>query len=109
MAQYRNVDTNTKDQAFGRRVKIVGGHVMNMTASVAWLHLYDALAADVTSGTTVPTNSFPIPTVGDTNGAGFTLPYPISYGVGLTVVASTESTGDDSNDPSGVVVNLELD
>jgi hypothetical protein len=46
-------------------------HVINLAATKRYLKIYNATAANVTVGTTTPVLTFPIPTMADTNGAGF--------------------------------------
>lgn len=81
-------------------------HAINVSAAVVWLQLFDALAADVTPGTTVPTNEYPIPTQGDTNGAGFTSSLVHDYSTGLTMFISTAKGGGTAAGADEAIVNL---
>lgn len=108
-SHYRNVDANAEAAIKGSAGVLHWMHVMNMTAAVAYLHLYDATAASVTPGTTTPTYTFPIPTAGDTNGAGFNLPLGPngqSFSNAITMVVTTTIDGS-AGDPgtNGVFVN----
>ena len=61
-------------------------------------------------GTTVPDLTFPLPTAGSTNGAGFTLAIPngIAFGTAITIAATTGVADADAGAPgvNDVVVNL---
>lgn len=105
-SHYRNVDANAEAAIKASAGTLHWLHVMNMTAAVAYLHLYDATAASVTPGTTTPTFTFPIPTQGDTNGAGFNLRLEHDFSTAITMVCTTTidgSTGDPGT--NGVFVN----
>lgn len=108
-SHYRNVDANAEAAIKGSSGTLHWLHVMNMTAAVAYLHLYDATTASVTPGTTTPTYTFPIPTQGDTNGAGFNVPLGPNgqkFTTAITLVVTTTidgSTGDPGT--NGVFVN----
>lgn len=108
-SHYRNIDANAEAEIKGGAGRLAWVHVMNMTASVAYVHLYDALAASVTPGTTTPSFTFPIPTLGDTNGAGFALPlgaFGQQFATGITLVVTTTIDGS-AGDPgtNGVFIN----
>lgn len=108
-SHYRNIDANAESEIKSSGGTLFWMHVMNMTAAVAYLHLYDNPAASVTPGSTTPTYTFPIPTQGDTNGAGFNLPLGGSgqaFANGITLVCTTTLDGS-AGDPgtNGVIVN----
>lgn len=108
---YKNIDVDqTEDQVKGAAGQIYWIHAINLSASVLYLKIYNVLAAGVTVGTTVPDLTFPIPTQGDTNGAGFTLSIPngIEFGTAITIAATTGVADNDSGAPGAntVVVNL---
>lgn len=107
-SHYRNVDANAEAAVKASAGTLYWIHVMNMTAAVAYLHLYDATTGNVTPGTTTPDFTFPIPTQGDTNGAGFMIPFPggQAFANAITLVCTTTidgSTGDPGT--NGVFVN----
>lgn len=108
-SHYRNIDANAEAEIKGSAGTLFWLHVMNLTNAKAYLHLYDATAASVTPGTTTPTFTFAIPTQGDTNGAGFTLPFNgggHAFANGITLVCTTTLDGS-AGDPgtNGVIVN----
>lgn len=108
---YKNIDVDeSEDEVKGSAGQVYWIHAMNLASSVLYLKLYNAAAADVTVGTTVPDLTFPLPTQGDTNGAGFTLSIPngIEFDTGITVAATTGVGDGDSGAPGAneVVVNL---
>ncbi len=105
-SHYRNVDANAEAAIKGSAGTLHWIHAMNMTAAVAYLHLYDATTASVTPGTTTPDYTFPIPTQGDTNGAGFNLRIEQDFANAITLVVTTTIDGS-AGDPgtNGVFIN----
>lgn len=85
-------------------------HAMNMTASVLYLKFYNATAATVVVGTTTPVMTLPIPTLGDTNGAGFVLSVPtgLAFGTAICVACTTGLADADTGAPAAnaCVINL---
>ena len=107
----KNIDVDeTEDQIKATAGQIYWIHAINLAASVRFLKIYNATAANVTVGTTVPDLTFPIPTQGDTNGAGFTLTVPngIAFSTAITIAATTGIADADAGAPGAneVVVNL---
>lgn len=108
---YKNIDVDeTEDQVKASAGQIYWIHAMNLSASVLYLKIYNATAASVTVGTTVPDLTFPIPTQGDTNGAGFAISIPngIAFSTAITIAATTGVADADSGAPgtNACVVNL---
>lgn len=108
-SHYRNIDANAEVAIKASAGRLCWMHVMNMTAAVAYVHLYDETTGNVTPGTTTPDFTFPIPTLGDTNGAGFVLPFgPFGqqFSTAITMVVTTTNDGA-AGDPgtNGVFVN----
>lgn len=105
-SHYRNIDANAESAIKGSAGTLHWIHAINLTSSVAYLHLYDATTASVTPGTTTPDFTFPIPTSGDTNGAGFVLPLNHDFATAITLVCTTTTDGS-TGDPgtNGVFVN----
>lgn len=108
-SHYRNIDANAEAAIKASAGVLHWLHVMNLTAAKAYLHLYDATTGNVDPGTTVPDFTFPIPTKGDTDGAGFNLPLGPngqSFANAITLVVTTTIDGS-SGDPgtNGVFVN----
>ena len=108
---YKNIDVDeSEDQIKGAAGQIYWIHCMNLKASTVFLKIYDLTAAAVTVGTTVPDLTFPIPTQGDTNGAGFTLSVPngIAFGSAITIACTTGFADNDSGAPGAneCIVNL---
>lgn len=105
---YRNIDANAEAAIKGSAGTLYWVHVMNLTASLAYLHLYDATTGNVTPGSTTPDFTFPIPTQGDTNGAGFAFNFGPgqSFTNAITLVVTTTTDGS-AGDPgtNGVFVN----
>jgi hypothetical protein len=108
---YKNIDVDeSEDQISATEGQIYWIHCINLSANVLYLKFYDATAANVTVGTTVPVLTFAIPTQGSTDGAGFTL----SMGSGTAfltaiTVAATTGVGDgDSGAPAANVCVLNL-
>ena len=106
---YRNVDVDeTEDAVKASAGQLYWIHAMNLTASVLYLHFYNATVASVTVGTTTPDLTFALPTPGDTNGAGFTLAIAngIAFGTAITIACTTTITGSAGPAANGCVVNL---
>lgn len=108
---YKNIDVDeSEDQVKGTAGQVYWIHAMNLSSAVKYLKLYNATAASVTVGTTTPDLTFPIPTQGDTNGAGFVLAIPngIAFSTAITIAATTGVADADSGAPGAneVVVNL---
>lgn len=105
-SHYRNIDANAEAAIKASAGILNWIHAINMTAAIAYLHLYDAATGDVTPGTTVPDYTFPIPTQGDTNGSGFNLAIDQEFATAITLVVTTTvdgSTGDPGT--NGVFIN----
>jgi hypothetical protein len=93
---YRNIDVDeSEDEVKASAGQIYWVSAMNMTASVLYLHFYNATAANVTVGTTTPTLTFPVPTLATTNGAGFKLPMPVgtAFSTAITIACTTDAAG----------------
>lgn len=105
---YRNVDVDeTEDAIKASAGQIYFIHCMNLTATTLYLQLYDATVATVVVGTTTATLTFPVPTLGDTNGAGFVLSIPngIAFGTAITIAATTSIAGAAGPAANGCIVN----
>lgn len=108
---YKNIDVDeTEDAVKASAGQLYWIHAINLSAAVLFLKFYNATVASVVVGTTVPDLTFPIPTPGDTNGAGFTLSIPngIAFGTAITIAATTGIADNDSGAPGAneVIVNL---
>jgi hypothetical protein len=108
---YKNIDVDeSEDQVKGTAGQVYWIHAINLTASVVYLKFYNATAATVVVGTTAPDLTFPVPTQGDTNGAGFNFAVPngIAFGTAITIAATTGLADNDSGAPAAnaLVVNL---
>lgn len=103
---FRSLDVDeTEDEVKGSAGKLFWIHAMNMTAAVVYLKVYNNTAAGTTVGTTTPVLTFPIPTMGDTNGAGFTISFGdagLAFSTGICVAGTT---GLADNDTTGVGTN----
>ncbi len=109
--KYKNIDVDeSEDQIKATSGVIYWIHAINLSASVLYLKFYDATAANVTVGTTVPDLTFAIPTQGDTNGAGFTLPNlkGTTFSTAITVACTTGVADNDSGAPAANVCILNL-
>lgn len=108
---FRSIDLDESEE----EVKATAGqvywiHCMNLSAATKFLKVYNATAATVVVGTTTPVLTFPIPTTGDTNGAGFVLNIPngIAFSTAITVAATTGIADADTGAPGAneVIINL---
>lgn len=108
---FRSIDLDESEE----EIKASAGqvywiHCMNLSASVVYLKLYNATAANVTVGTTTPVLTFPIPTQGTTSGAGFTLCIPngIAFSTAITAACTTGVADNDTGAPAANVCVLNL-
>lgn len=109
---FKSLDLDESEE----EVKASGGklfwvHAINLAATKRYLKIYNNTAAGTTVGTTVPDLTFPIPTLGDTNGAGFAIHFGehgIALGTGITIAATTGFADNDTGAPGAneVIVNL---
>ena len=74
----------------------------NPNSSVAYVQVFNALAVNVTLGTTTPSYSIPIPA---SSGSNFTIPVPVGHSTAISVAATTTATGAVAPS-SGLVVNI---
>jgi len=108
---YKNIDVDeSEDEVKGSAGQIYWIHAINLSSTVKYLKIYNAAAVSVTVGTTVPDITFPLPTQGDANGAGFTFTIPngIAFSTGITIAATTGVADNDNGAPGAneVVVNI---
>ena len=108
---YKNIDVDeSEDQVKGTAGQVYWIHAVNLKATPLYLKFYNATAASVTVGTTVPDLTFPIPSQGDTNGAGFNLAIPngIAFSTAITIACTTGVADNNSGAPGAneCIVNL---
>ena len=100
---FKSIDLDeSEEEVKATAATLYGGIVMNLKASVLYLKFYNATAANVSVGTTVPSLTIPIPTPGTTNGAGFLISIPaigVKFGTALTVACTTGIADNDSGAP----------
>ena len=99
---YKNIDVDeSEDEVSSGPCNITWMMVVNTGAAVNYLKLYDATAANVTVGTTVPTLTIPLPAQADGNGGGFIfqLPHAIEFATALTIAATTGVADNDTGAP----------
>ena len=102
---YLNQDTSAKAEIKGGAGTLYWIQCSSIDATPVYLNLYDALATNVTLGSTTPSLQFIIPSQGDANGSGFTINFGqlgIQFATGITVAAATTTGG--STDPGTNVV-----
>lgn len=108
---YKNLDVDeTEDEVKGTAGQVFFIQAINLANAKRYLKFYNATAANVTVGTTTPVLTFPLPTQGDTNGAGFVLSIPqgVAFGTAITIAATTGFADNDTGAPGAneVIVNL---
>lgn len=108
---YKNIDVDeSEDQVKATAGQVYWIHAINLGTTPRYLKIYNATAATVVVGTTVPDLTFPIPSQGDANGAGFTLSIPngIAFSTAITIAATTGVADADSGAPGAneVICNL---
>lgn len=101
---YKSIDLDeSEEEVKATAGQLYGGVVMNLTAAVLYLKIYNATAANVTVGTTTPDLTIPIPTAGSTNGAGFVLPIPacgVAFSTAITIACTTGIADNDTGAPA---------
>lgn len=106
---YRNIDVDqTEDQVKASAGQIYWIHAINLGSTVRYLKIYNATAASVSVGSTTPDMTFPIPTQGDSNGAGFFISVPngIEMNTAITIAATTNLTSSGAPGANEVIVNM---
>lgn len=109
LTPYRNIDVDeSEDEVKGSAGQVYWIHAMNLASGVRYLHFYNDTAANVTVGSTTPTLTIPLPTQGDTNGAGFTINIDkgLAFSAAITVAATTTATGADAPGANEVFLSL---
>jgi hypothetical protein len=90
---HQNLDCDeTEDDIKTSPGKLFWVHAVNLAATKRYLKFYNATAANTTVGSTTPVLTFPIPTMGDTNGAGFTINFGdigVQFDTAICVAATT--------------------
>jgi hypothetical protein len=95
------VATKVEIKASAGRLHFV--HVYNPNAFAVWVHFYDALAANVTVGTTTRKLTLGVPASVD---RAFVLPVPVGFATGITHAATkTNATGSTAPD-AGLSVSV---
>lgn len=95
---YKNIDVDeSEDQAVSTACILRGFYAYNNAASGTkrFLKLYNALAANVIVGTTVPDMTFELD-----GGQGLIWSIPLKFNIALTVAATTGVADDDTGAPS---------
>ncbi len=89
-----SAQVTTKQQVKGSSGSVYGWSVMNTTAAIAYVQVFNALSANVTLGVTVPDWVIPVPANG-TTGAGSNgwIPVSILHATGITIACTTTRTG----------------
>lgn len=109
---FRSIDLDeSEEEVKATAAKVYWVHAINMTAATLYLKFYNATAASVTVGTTTPVLTFPIPTQGDTNGAGFAFSFGgfgADFSTALTVACTTGLADADTGAPAAnaCIVNI---
>ena len=108
---YRNLDVDeTEDEIKGSAGQLYWIHAMNMSNAPLYLKFWNATAANVTVGTTTPVLTVPLPTQGNTNGAGtqINIPQGLVFDTAMTVGATTGVLDNSTGAPgtNEVIINL---
>jgi hypothetical protein len=107
LTTYRNTALkDTKQTAVASAAALAYMHVYNLDSTVNYLHLYNALSASVTVGSTTPTFTLAVPASGwiDTSGG----PLLWQWSVGLVVAATTTIDSSAGTPTNGLLVNFGL-
>lgn len=89
-----SAQVTTKQQVKGAAGSIFGWSILNTTSAIAYVQVFNALAANVTLGSTAPDWVIPVPANG-TTGAGSNgwIPVSILHATGITIACTTTRTG----------------
>lgn len=102
LTPYRNPSTtNTPVQVKGSAGRIYQYQLVNMGNAFAFVHIYNALAANVTPGTTVPAYTWAIPPGSTLDGY-----WNISHNWSTAITINASLNMDGSGTPSGVVATM---
>lgn len=85
-----SASVTTKVQVKGSAGQVYGWQILNNTAAIAYIQVFNALAASVTLGSTTPDYVLPLP---PSSGATLALDLGIAHGTGITVAATTTRGG----------------
>lgn len=108
---HKNLDVDeTEDDIKTSPGKLGWIHVINRSTGVRYIKFYNATAANTTVGSTTPVLSFPVPTMADTNGAGFTINFGDAgtfFDTAICVAATTGVADADTGAPgtNDIVLN----
>lgn len=101
-SQYRNIALSNADQQIKATAgRIYNWYVKNPGTSAAWFHIYNATAANVTVGTTVPVWSVEVPAGGTHEECMAT---PMQMATAITIAATTSPVETVSTAPSTALV-----
>lgn len=106
---FRSVDVDeTKSQAKASAGSLCYINACNLTAATLFLHVYDALAASVTVGTTTPVMTFVLSTDTTTNGRNLDINFGLpgaAFATGITFAVTTTLGGTTGPATNGCFVN----
>lgn len=100
---YKTIDLDeTEEEVKATAGQIYALHVMNLTASLLYFKIYNATAANVIVGTTVPDITIPVPGDNNSDGAGFvwSVPQGIAFGTAITIACTTGVADADAGAPA---------
>lgn len=106
----KNLDVDeSADNIVTDECRLHGIYAVNLSSAPLYLKIYDV--EDPTVGTTVPVATFPVPSQGDTNGAGFVVDFDEPEFLDALAIAATTGVGDGDTGAPGnneLVVNLRV-
>lgn len=105
---HRNIDVDeTEDEIKGSAGAIYGWYIANLGLTPRYVHFYNALAVNVTVGTTTPDMTLVIPANGSDFVAANALgAHGIEFGTAITIAATTTLTGADAPGTNEIVANV---
>ena len=72
---------------------LISMFIQNSTAAVEFVQVFNALAANVTVGTTTPTYVIPVPVTAQGGVTNFAPHIPIDHSTGIVIAATDAATG----------------
>jgi hypothetical protein len=106
---FRSIDLDESEEEIKDEPgKVYGYDVYNANAALRYLKFYNATAATVVVGTTVPVRTIPLPA---TSRIAYHLPVGIEFSTAITVAATTGLADNDTGAPGAneVIVNIDYE
>ena len=107
---HKSVDLDeSEEEVLASPAEVWGWMITNTATATRFIKFYNAAAADVTVGTTVPVFTWGIPgNASDDVAAHITLSVPIEFDTALSIAATTAAADNDTGAPGACDVIIDL-